>query len=320
MKRFLIRFVIFAIIVYGFAWGLDFVISKGLLKMEDYRFMSWNEMMHGEIDADVIIMGNSRGFSHFEPWTIDSVCGTRTYCLGLGGYAITVETLKYYCYQLYNKKPKYIIQNVDYFTMRNDFAPHNHESEQFLPLIYDRRMHQQLLNVGYSKLDVYLPLYRYFGYQMVIKNGLLECFGAKHYVNNPSRKGHHYEKGLWNGRELDAMEKIDATMDSSAIKHFEEYMNNCYDEGIKIILVNSPIYAGATKKTQGLDLVNSYFDSIARKYNTVYLNYTENYQICEDTANFCVSVHMNPEATHRFSIDFANEFKKIIACDSLSEQ
>ncbi len=320
MKRFLIRFVVFAIIVYSFAWGLDFAISKGLLKMEDYRFMSWNEMMRGDINADVIIMGNSRGFSHFEPWTIDSICGTRTYCLGLGGYSITVETLKYYCYQLYNKKPKYIVQNVDCFTMRNDVAPYNHESEQFLPLIYDRRMHKQLLSVGYSKLDVYMPLYRYFGYQMVIKNGLLEFFGIKHYINNPSRKGHHYEKGLWDGSVLASMEKIDATMDSSAMKHFEKYMNNCYNEGIKVILVNSPIYTGATRKTQGLDRVNSYFDSIALKYNTVYLNYTEEYEICEDTAYFCNSTHMNPEATHRFSIDFANELKKIIANDSVTER
>lgn len=320
MKQFLVRFVLFAMMAYCFAWGLDIVVSKGLLKMEDYRFMSWNEMMKGTINADVVIMGNSRGFSHFEPWTIDSICGTRSYCLGLGGYSITVETLKYYCYQLHNRKPKYIIQNVDYFTMRNDFAPHNHESEQFLPLIYDKRMHQQLLRVGYGKLDLFLPLYRYFGYQMIIKNGLLEFFGVKHYVNNPSREGHHYERGLWDGSELAAMEKIEATMDSLAIKHFESYLNECYDAGIKMVLVNSPVYLGATEKTRGLEIVNTYFDSIAKKYNTVYLNYTENYPICEDTANFCVSVHMNPEATHRFSCDFANDLKKIISCDSMCER
>ena len=29
----------------------------------------------------------------------------------------------------------------------------------------------------------------------------------------------------------------------------------------------------------------------------------------KDTPNFCVSVHMNPVATHEFSGDFANDLK-----------
>lgn len=86
MKKFLIKTSVFLLILWGLAWGLDYVISKGLLQMEDYRFMSWNEMQQGNINADIVIMGNSRGFSHFEPWTIDSICDASTYCLGLGGY------------------------------------------------------------------------------------------------------------------------------------------------------------------------------------------------------------------------------------------
>ena len=79
-----------------------------------------------------------------------------------------------------------------------------------------------------------------------------------------------------------------------------------------MILVNSPTYVGATNKTKGLDEVNNYFDSIAAAYNTVYWNYNENYDLCNDTANFCVSVHMNPEATHEFSVDFANDLKEYL--------
>ena len=137
MKKFLIKTSVFLLILWGLAWGLDYVISKGLLQMEDYRFMSWNEMQQGNINADIVIMGNSRGFSHFEPWTIDSICDASTYCLGLGGYSITVEVLKFNNYCLHNVKPKLIIQQIDYYTLRNDSAPHQHESEQYLPLIWD---------------------------------------------------------------------------------------------------------------------------------------------------------------------------------------
>ena len=319
MKRFIIKAIAFFTILLGLAWGLDYIISKGLLEMEDYRFMSWSEMQKGDINADIVIMGNSRGFSHFEPWTIDSICNTTSYCLGLGGYSITVQDLKYHYYRLYNKKPKYIIQQVDYYTLRNDSAPHQHESEQYLPMIYDSRIHDEFLRVGYTNLDIYCPLYRYWGYQMVIKNGLLEFLGVKHYVRDPSRRGHHYEKGEWDGSELARMDTIHAQFNLKGKAYFEQYMRERAEEGIKVILVNSPTYIGANNKTTGLDKVNTYFDSIASVYNTVYWNYNEGYEMCSDTANFCVSVHMNPQATHQFSIDFANDLNAYIDSVSIFE-
>jgi len=314
MKRFLIKTSICILTIYTLAWGIDWMVSKGLYQMEDYRFMPWHEMESSQANADIIIMGNSRGFSHFIPEVIDSITGLQTYCIGLGGYSITVEQLKYDFYRLHNKKPKYIIQQVDYYTLRNDSAPHQHESEQFLPLIYNINMHNDLRKVGYSWLDVYCPLYRYFGYQMVIKNGLLEFLGIKHYVRDPSDKGHHYEVGEWNGSELAKMDTINATTNDYAKSVFEHYMKKCTEDSIKVILVNSPTYIGANNKTKGLDEVNRYFDSIANQYNTVYLNYNVGYDLCNDTSNFCVSVHMNPIATKQFTIDCTNDLinKKVI--------
>ena len=312
MKRFLIKAILFLSIVFGLALGLDCVISKGLLKMEDYRFMSWNDMLNDNIEADVVILGNSRGFSHFEPWTIDSISGLSAYNLGLGGYPINVELMKYNLYCAYNHQPKYIVQQVDYMTIQTITAPHNHQSEQFLPLIYDRPIRNDLKRVGYTWKDLYIPLYRYWGYQMVIKNGLLEILGIKHYVSHPTRQGHHYEQGTWDGTELAKRDSFDAILDTTAMRVFEDYMQQCQHDGIKVILVNSPTYVGANQKTKGLDKVNAYFDSIASAYNTVYWNYNVDYPLCNDTANFCVSVHMNPQATHQFSIDFANDLKVYI--------
>lgn len=306
MKKFVIKIAIFAVVLYGLAWGLDYMISKGLYQMEDYRFMSWYEMQQGDINADILIMGNSRALSHFEPWTIDSITGMSCYNIGLGGYSITVEDLKYQYYRLYNKKPELIILQVDYMTLRYDNALHNHQSEQFLPLIYDRRIHHEMRRVGYSWLNLHCPLYRYWGYQEVIKNGLLEFIGIKHYVQEPSIQGMHYETGEWDGTELAKMDSIHAELDGQGKKYFESFMQRCADEGVKVLLVNSPNYIGATNKTIGLDAVNAYYDSIASLYHTEYWNYTENYDLCNDTANFVVSVHMNPDATHLFSIDVAN--------------
>lgn len=305
MKKFLIKISIFAVALYGLAWGLDYAISKGLYQMDDYRFISWREIGEGNINADILIMGNSRALSHFEPWTIDSITGMSCYNIGLGGYSITVDDLKYQYYRAHNTKPKLIVLQIDAATLRYDEAPHNHQSEQFLPLIYDRGMHGELKRVGYSWLDVHCPLYRYWGYQMVIKNGLLEFLGAKHNVQDPSRRGLHYERGAWNGTELSKMDSIHARLDERGRAYFESFMQRCAEVDIKVLLVNSPTYIGATNKTVGLDEVNAYFDSIAHVYKTEYWDYTYD-EICNDTANFVVSVHMNPEATHKFSVNVAN--------------
>ncbi len=288
MKKFIIKIAIFAVVLYGLAWGLDYMISKGLYQMEDYRFMSWHEIEQGNINADIMIMGNSRALSHFEPWTIDSLTGISCYNLGIGGYPINVETMKYHYYCLYNRKPKIIVQQVDYMTLGYLKASHQHQSEQYLPLVYDRRIQPELRRVGYSWLDMHCPLYRYWGYQMVIKNGLTEFLGLKHYVSDPSRRGIHYERGTWDGTELANMDSIRVTMSKEGKKCFEDYMQQCYNEGIQVILVNSPMYAGAIHKSIGLENVNAYFDSIAAAYNTEYWNYTENYELCNDTSNFVV--------------------------------
>lgn len=278
--------------------------------MDDYRFMSWHEMQQGDINADLLIMGNSRALSHFEPWTIDSICGTTSYNIGIGAYAITVEDFKYNWYRLYNKKPDRIVMQVDQFTLRNDSAPHRHQSEQFLPLIYDRRFHDEMRRVGYGWMDLHCPLYRYWGYQMVIKNGLFEYLGIKHYVTEPSRRGLHYETAEWDGTELAAMDTLDAMENISGKEYFEGFMQKCTDEGVNVLLVNSPIYAAANLKTKRLDALDAYYDSIAKVHNTEYWNYNDGYELCNDTSNFVVSMHMNPSAAHRFSIDFANKYRE----------
>lgn len=310
MKKFLIKISVFAVTIYGLAWGLDYAISKGLYQMEDYRFMSWHEMQQGDINAEILIMGNSRGLSHFEPETIDSITGLSCYNLGIGGYSITVQDFKYHDYSLYNRKPQYIIQQVDCFTLRNDSAPHQHESEQFLPLIYDGRIHPEMRRVGYNWLDLHCPLYRYWGYQMVIKNGLLEFLGVKHYINNPSHRGLHYEIGSWNGTELAKMDTIQAQLNPIGKIYFEQYMRRCAEESIQVILVNSPTYIGANQKTKGLAAVNSYFDSIASVYNTVYWNYNEGYELSYDTTYFKEAIHLNSDGAHVFSIDIANRIRE----------
>lgn len=294
------------------AYALDYAICDGLLKMEDGRFMSWADCKKGRAASDVIIVGNSRALSHFEPNTIDSICHLSAYNLGIGGYAINVELMKYRFYREHNPAPKIIVFEVGQGMMQVWEARHQFQSEQFFPLFHDFAMKSELCRVGYSFLETYLPLYRIWGYKDIIKKGIYEFIGKEHYRYFLTERGLNYERGEWDGTELAKQKVIDGRMNPEAKLLFENFMEECKSQNIKVILVKTPMYIGRTRKTTHLKEEREYFQSMAKKHNTVFLDYSVNYPLCNDTTKFVASVHMNPIGAHLFSVDFADTLNTIL--------
>ena len=312
MKRFLVKVVCFSIILCCLGIALDYLLCQGLLRMEDYRFQDYSAILKGEMDNDIIIMGNSRGKSHFNTRIIDSLCQASSFCIGIGGYPIDAQVMKYHLYREHNRKPRLIIQNIDYMTVEtiNDVR-NQHQSEQFFPLVYDRAGRKELKGLGYGFCELNIPLYRFFGYQQVIKNGLLEALNLKHYVSRPAYKGFRAEEGEWNGAELAGMKHRTAEMSEDGKRILETYLASCRADSIDVVLVNSPMYIGVKNKVSGLEEARAYFERVAMEYGFVYLDFVDNCPISQDTSCFCVSVHMNPSATVEFSR---------LLCDSLKNR
>lgn len=312
MQKFIIKILGFGIAVLLLAVILDVMISFGLSRTDCYRYQMFSDIFDGNMDCDVLYMGNSRGFSHFNPRIIDSICGVNSYSIGLGGYPINAQIATYHCYKAHNGTPKLIVQQVDFLTLNimQDIR-HQHDSERFFPTVYDPFMRKELKNMGYGFMELYCPIYRYFGYQKVIKDGLLEFLNVKHKVERPAYKGFRPEKRKWNGANVAAMDSIDSYLDEEAMALFENYLDECKKDGVYVLLVNSPVYAPTTKKVKNMDEVNNYFENVANRFGYKYLNYTENYDLCNDTLNFCVSVHLNPKATDKFSTDFAHDLDSL---------
>lgn len=311
MKKFLINLGVFVILGYIVALCCDIMISRGLRKMEEYRFQPWNEMMNGGMEHDLLIMGNSRGLSHFNPIILDSLLGVSSYCLGIGGYPLNAHILKYEMYAQNNKKPKNIIYDVDCGTLSINTFKHQHQSEQFFPLVYNKFMRKQLLKNGFTYFDVYCPMVRYYGYQTVIKSGFMEFFHLKHYKDKTFYKGHSPNTGDWDGTELNKMAIHRSEPDEKAVTIFEDFLQKCKNEDINVILVFSPIYSGGKEKISNINEYNSYFQMVSEKFGFNYLNYSENYDLCNDTSYFCVSVHLNPEGRDIFTTKLAHDIDSL---------
>ena len=307
MKRFLSKVLIYTVAAFIFAAAMDKAVCSGLLKMEDYRFQDYAAMLKGGMDNDILIMGDSRGKSHYDTALIDSLENVSSFCIGAGGYPLGVQLMKYHLYNEHNKKPSLVVQDIDYSCLR-EFTDirHQHQSEQFFPLIYDRLMRDELKNLGYGFCELNIPMFRMYGYQQVIKNGLLEALHLKHYISRPAYKGHRAEYGPWDGSELRKMSIDTIRPNPSVVSQFEEYLAQCKADSINVVLVYSPMYYEARQKLMGLDSLRAYFANTADYLGIKYLDYL-NTPITLDSNNFVVSVHMNPTTTEEFTELFCTD-------------
>ena len=94
MKKFLINIVIFSSIILSIATMMDFVVSEGLRKTERGHFYTMNAIMTDSINADIVILGNSRATCSYNPIVLDTILGVNTRNLGVSGQPFGVSYLR----------------------------------------------------------------------------------------------------------------------------------------------------------------------------------------------------------------------------------
>lgn len=189
MKVFIKKALIYIIILIACAIGLDWIITRGLQRVDDFIYEPWTYIQKGNHNHDVLILGNSRAQGHIHPAILDSICNCDSYNLGIEAYLMNMHVFKYNYYLQYNQKPRLIIYQVDLATIHQSEIKQGSNSEQFLPLFYDKYWRERFLNLGYNLYDLYCPLYRYFGYHSAIRHGIMEGLGLKHFELNQACKG-----------------------------------------------------------------------------------------------------------------------------------
>lgn len=310
MKKFIINITLFGVLLFSTACLVDYMITTGLKRMDDYRYKTWTDFVKKPVNADVVVNGNSRAFSHFVPQVIDSFIKLKAYNLGIGGTPFEGQYLKYHFYLQYNTKPRIVIQNVDFITLV-DVNFIGHEREQFFPYVFTPYMRNELGKFGFEKQELYLPAVRYFGYQHEVKDGLLSFFNFMPPNRRTVFSGFSAENGIWNPTELNQLDTIKFSRDKRSVILFERYLEECQKDSISVFLVNSPVFYRATAKLQENDKMNEFFCNMAKKYGAMYLNYTDD-PMCMDSSNFVVAVHLNEKAAYKFSKKLALDVDSIL--------
>ncbi len=313
MKHFVLKMLLFYICIYILVVIVDYGLSKRLqYNIADFRYATWNEMITGNINADLIIMGSSRAWVQYSPQVLDTILGINSYNVGLTARSFEGQLMRYRVYREYNVKPKYIIQNIDFlstlgvYNSRNTTASDNTNGmkEQFYPYIYDDRFMQHITD-SLSWREMNIPYYRYYGTSQEIL--LLSLFASKY--NNEQYKGYAPQDLVWRNNNLDNyQDSLYFACYDKVLRMFQNYIQEIVEEGISIIFVYSPPHISVTKRILDIDRMYQTFDSIAQIYDIPILDYHYS-SIAYDSTFYYNGTHLNARGAELFSTILANDLE-----------
>lgn len=297
MKLFFQRIATFVLTLLLALSIIDIILSK-IAETSDYRCIeAWYDLMHKSIDADVIVMGNSRAWVQVDPTVLDSILETNTYNLGMDGSPINRQLHKYNVFRKHNKKPKLIIHNIDYWSLAYEVG---YEKEQFFPYFWDNAMRKEFFaSEPFSFPEKYIPLYRYHGYNLFsfLKKGA-----------GVLNKGYASYNQSWNGTAFMNVYSIPFALNDTTAVMFDKYLAMTKKESIDIVFVYSPIYSEAAKKMQDLDFMYDTYREFADKYHIPILDYSH-MTLSSDTTYFMNAMHLNKLGAEIYSDSLACDIK-----------
>lgn len=312
MKKFIFKIAVFLAPIILLGYGLDVFLSTNLKKSNSFAFKeysTWNAILEGKLNADILIYGSSRAWVHFDPKIIEDTLQLSTYNLGVDGNTFNMQYLRHQLALKHNKKPKLIIHSVDATTLQKGYF---FNSEQILPyMLWDNDFQKNTIGYRrYSLLDYNLPLLRYYGETAAISSALKLSFSTQD--NDKERiKGYQGQDRTWNN-DFDNAKKImtsyEVKIDEDLVKQFDNYINECKNNDIEVVLVYAPVYLDGQVFIQNQDAVIEMYERFAENYNIKFLDFTKD-EICHDKDYFYNATHMNVKGSERFSKKLASKIK-----------
>ena len=290
----------------GIACVGDFIVSRGIRKTTIRPFAVWNDIYnHNNLDNDLVLIGASSCWEHYNPRILDSILHISTYNLGIDGHPwYPCQPLRYYTYVKYTKAPKYVIINIEIGSLGLLSKPY--EREQFFPYFWiDNSLVseiQEYKNITF--LERYCPMWRYIGYRHWIEVGVASFFGKSHFEDDGVYKGHRGNLYAWDRASLRTMDSVTIRHDNAVIDSLLHFIAQRKAENQQVILVKTPVYYELQQRFTNKESMNLLYDSIADVAGVTLIDYW-NHPIVNDSTFFYNSSHLNKRGADSISIQLA---------------
>ena len=305
MKRFLINIVGFVIVIMMLAVVSDYMISTGLKRTERGHFYTMNKLMNDRIDADVVILGNSRAACSYHPSVLDTILKVDSWNLGVSGQPFGVSYLRWQLYRRNNCNPKLLIVNMDYAEL--NMVSNGFEKEQYYPYMTDTLVKPYLDLYGFSWAEKHIPMYRYRGDYKLMSIGLTELFLIRHDTKGAYIKGYSNKNWNWEGGNLEGVLRkgvVKRYCNPQAVDLLEDLLKEANEDGIPVAFVYVPLFK---KLKDNLDerLAMDAYHRLSEKYGVPILDFSE-MDFSSDTKFFHDANHVNSVGAERFSMELAH--------------
>lgn len=315
MKKFFTKLVVFALPIILIMYVADVYISVNLKKSNDFagqEYPTWNAILEGQLDSEILIYGSSRAWVHFDPEIIQDSLKLSAFNLGIDGHNFNMQNLRHKLALKYNEKPKLIIHSVDATTLEKKGF---YNSEQILPyMLWEEDFFQSTADYDmYSFLDYNMPLLRYYGKTDAIEKALKMNLQLE---KNPQQRvrGYKGQERTWNADFEKAKRKMNAfvvNINQEVLQMFDLYLKECKAQNIEVVLVYAPVHVVGQDFIENEEILDSTYKALTKKYDFLYLDF-KNDELCKDKAYFYNSRHLNKHGAELFTAKCVKEIKEQI--------
>jgi len=320
MKGFLIFLFKIIVLVFTFALTLECVSDRGLSHLKNSVYNDWKNILEGNLNSDVIIMGSSRGHVSYDSQILSKELKLSTHNLSFNAAGYKLQQIKLDIYLRKNKNPKIIIQNIDlaHFN-RNDVIP---EENQFLPFINNPDVNNLLSKYDkkFKKLH-YFPLLKYNLNLNFLRLGIVSNFYQKDIENLSTYNGFcpkntPFKIDYHNLKKLDDISKKKAEINSykSELKEIVKFYKSKVDPETQIVFVWAPEHKLRQQekyKKINAPIIQELVEIDKENENIHFVNMS-NHELLNSNEYFYDTFHLNKNGAQIFSTILSNKINKTV--------
>ena len=316
MRKFIIKILYYIVIIYSISASLEYIVDTGLKKSNDNDFGDWNRIFQGELNNEIIILGNSRAFVQYNPIILENQLGLSCYNLGMDGTPINLQLARLNTLLQYNTSPQALILNIDILSMNKGSGIYSYG--QYLPYISNKFINEAISEYKQNiKLTKQIPMLKYNGLFGLIKHGVYNYFKPDNtygYEKGYLARNIQWQEGSENLKKIvDEDGNIvycETSLEYGKVK-LKNIIDICNNKGIKLILVHTPYYYKLYNHLPQQNKLIEYLNTVAISNNIPFMDYSKD-SLMLSTDYFYNMTHLNSKGADIFSTKLAIEFKKIL--------
>jgi hypothetical protein len=293
------------LILFASTFTLDYTIGKTL---RYYYFKQESGMQYRttfameKTTADVLIFGSSRANHHYHPEVFEKRLNLSFYNAGRDAgyifyhYAVLKAVLKRY-------SPKIVILNFS----GGDFIDNQVSYDRLAALLPYYETHSEIrsmieLKGPYEKLKLVSSIYPYNSSIFTIAVGNAE-FNKK---RRGDVKGYIPLTTVWDGAMRIENNVTTYKLDSTKIKIYQSFIEDCKNSNVKLYIFCSPILIKYSQTDNSILIAQD----IAKNNNILFSNYLNDPLFMNNPKLFADETHLNDEGARVFSNMVVNDIQK----------